>query len=744
MASRSLGTLTIDMVLKTFGLKQGMDKAERDMDAHAKRMEQRAYAIGRGIGTGIKVGIGAAVAAGGFFAAITKQAIDFADQMRDMSIRTGVSTERLSEFAYAARATGTDIETLATGFRKLAQAATEGLNDSSKKGRIFSALGIGKEDLGSLDTLILKLSERFKELPDGVQKTALAVELFGRSGDQMIEFLNQGDAGLAAFAQRARELGIVIDTETAEKADEFNDTIEDLKLSIKGLGIDIASELLPRLVELSNQLSDATTKGTAAKDIASALGTAFDAAALGLKSFVFYAKFVGEHLAYLVETGGNAYVMLKNIATLGAADGTIFGAMRDQRGSLGRFLQSQADRYSDYFGANAQLAAAGMTRQQYTDRFSQQFAIPGISPFNFSQSRTGAFNMAADANARASMINQAALAAALSGQTPTGGGRSGRAGKSAMSEADREAKRLLETFNRLTESQAEQIALYGKTDEVSRMLYRTQQGDLSGLSESQKEQLMAGARRLDQMREEARLMEESTRRDEEHARALRDVLEAIEDERAQLGMTNEERERYNNLKRLSADASEDERRAVIDATDALQQERKAMDDSIALKDEWRNGMVDAITDVVTGAKSLKEAFTDFFDSLAAMITEMIARRWVEQLFGQAGSNQSGSAGGFLNSLFGALFGGGRASGGPVSSGRVYEVGEGNRPELYMSGGREYMIPGNSGRVVPLGGSGRGMTINQVINVPRSTEYRSAQQVGQAALVSAQRALMRNA
>ena len=96
MASRSLGTLTIDMVLKTFGLKQGMDKAEREMDAHAKKMEAKAYAIGESIGKGIKVGIGAAVAAGGFFAAITKDAIDFADQMRDMSIRTGVSIEKLS------------------------------------------------------------------------------------------------------------------------------------------------------------------------------------------------------------------------------------------------------------------------------------------------------------------------------------------------------------------------------------------------------------------------------------------------------------------------------------------------------------------------------------------------------------------------------------------------------------------------------------------------------------------------
>lgn len=712
MASRSLGTLTIDMVLKTFGLKQGMDKAEREMDAHAKKMEARAYAIGRGIGTGIKVGIGAAVAAGGFFAAITKQAIDFADQMRDMSIRTGLSTERLSEFAYAARSTGTDIDTLATGLRKLAKVATEGLNDKSQAHRIFEALGITKDDLRDFDALIPKLAERFKQLPDGVQKTALAMQLFGKSGDQLIEFLSQGEDGLAAFAQRASELGIVIDTETASKADQFKDTLDELKLAVTGVGIKIASDALPKLIVFADWFVAAAVNSGRLETALNSIGGVI--AWVGEKMGVVarMARQFGVEVGTAIEIAQGMSQINADFATLGIA-----GNGRAGWRQIANALSARKATLAGFARDDEMIRLQAELRQLERDSsWVSGTTGNGERPIN------------------------AALIAALSGKTPT----AGRAGKSAMSEADREAKRLLETFNRLAESQKEQIALFGKTDEVSRMLYRTQQGDLSGLSEMQKEQLLAGARRLDQMREEARLMEESTRRDEEHARALRDVLEAIEDERATLGMSSDERERYNNLKRLSADASDEERAAVERSTTAMQQQRREMNDSIALKDEWRNGMVDAITDVVTGAKSLKDAFTDFFDSLAAMITEMIAKRWVEQLFGQTGSNQSGNAGGFLNSLFGALFGGGRASGGAVSSGRVYEVGEGNRPELFMSGGREYMIPGNNGRVVPMSGGGRSMTVNQVINVPRSTEYRSAQQVGQAALVSAQRALMRNA
>lgn len=731
MASRSLGTLTIDLVMKTLGLKQGMDKAERDMDAHAKRMKARAEAIGRGIGTAINIGIAGAVAAGGALVAITKSAIDFADHLNDLNQRLGVSAEALSGWAYAARQTGTDIDALGVGLKKLAKNMEAALDPRSRQATIFDALGVKITDsvgnLRSLEDILPEIATQFKALNNATLEAAIAQELFGKSGADLMEFLNQGADGIDQMRQRARELGIELDGNTMKAADEFNDTLGDIKTVTEALGLKLAAQLLPLLIDLAKQFRGVATDGTTVSKVAAGVAATFTAVETVLKGVAFFAKFTGEHFAFLALSALNAAEAMKQIPTLGMADGTIAGAMRNQRRNLNQFLGGQMTRWQDYFGNQAGGAPAP----------SVVFAGSDPDP-------VGMFRYGSAADAKRAKEMEARLNAMLADPTGASGRRGGRSGKAEMSEADREAQRLLQTFNQLTESQNEQIALYGQTSEVSKMLYRTQQGDLAGLTEGQKEVLLAGARRLDQMKEEARLLEESTRRDAERASALRGVLEAIEDERAQLGMTNEERERYNNLKRLSADASEDERRAVIDATDALQQERKAMDDSIALKDEWRNGMVDAITDVVTGAKSLKEAFTDFFDSLAAMITEMIARRWVEQLFGQAGSNQSGSAGGFLNSLFGALFGGGRASGGPVSSGRVYEVGEGNRPELYMSGGREYMIPGNKGRVVPLSGGGRGMTINQVINVPRNTEYRSAQQVGQAALVSAQRAMLRNA
>jgi len=74
---------------------------------------------------------------------------------------------------------------------------------------------------------------------------------------------------------------------------------------------------------------------------------------------------------------------------------------------------------------------------------------------------------------------------------------------------------------------------------------------------------------------------------------------------------------------------------------------------------------------------------------------------------------------------GGLFGGGKAVGGPVTSGKFYEVGENNRPELFASGGRQYLIPGNSGRVGPAGGGGSNVININMSGIKDSREARQA-------------------
>ncbi|MFJ4230115.1 hypothetical protein ACIPYV_21325, partial [Paenarthrobacter nicotinovorans] len=60
------------------------------------------------------------------------------------------------------------------------------------------------------------LADKFKSMPDGAEKTALATQLFGRSGAQMLPFLNKGSEGIGQLTDKAKQMGLVIDDVSAK------------------------------------------------------------------------------------------------------------------------------------------------------------------------------------------------------------------------------------------------------------------------------------------------------------------------------------------------------------------------------------------------------------------------------------------------------------------------------------------------------------------------------------------------
>lgn len=127
---------------------------------------------------------------------------------------------------------------------------------------------------------------------------------------------------------------------------------------------------------------------------------------------------------------------------------------------------------------------------------------------------------------------------------------------------------------------------------------------------------------------------------------------------------------------------------------------------------------------------------DFKKMLDRMVANALAARIGEALFG---AGFGGSSGGELGGLFGkiaGIFGGKRASGGPVSAGRAYLVGE-KGPEL--------MVPSGAGRIIPNGQFGGGIVVNlNVSGVRDSSDLRqSSAQVAAQAGLAVQRAMNRN-
>lgn len=194
--------------------------------------------------TGGVLALGAGLSAAGVVA-FAKGAIDAADNMRDLSQKTGASVEMLSKFGQAANMSGTSIDAVGGAMVKLsrgmAEAAATGKGPAAEALR---ALGISAVDASGkvrgADQVMLEVSQRFERMPDGAQKAALAVQLFGKAGADMIPMLNEG-------RQAIEGLAATMSTEFADKADAYNDSLAATQAVFGQIGMEIASQLLPYL-----------------------------------------------------------------------------------------------------------------------------------------------------------------------------------------------------------------------------------------------------------------------------------------------------------------------------------------------------------------------------------------------------------------------------------------------------------------------------------------------------------------
>lgn len=207
-----------------------------------------ALAKGAGVLSGV-LGSLVPLATGAGLATMAKSAIDAADDMNDLSQKTGVSVEQLSKFQQAANASGTSIEGVGSAIIKLNRGLAEGT--SSQASQALQSLGVSATDasgkLRNTDQVMLDVAERFKTMPDGAQKTALAMQLFGKAGADMIPLLNGGRAAVES-------LSATMTTDFAQGADNLNDKLATLQSKLLILAVDIGTALMPALNMIADSI----------------------------------------------------------------------------------------------------------------------------------------------------------------------------------------------------------------------------------------------------------------------------------------------------------------------------------------------------------------------------------------------------------------------------------------------------------------------------------------------------------
>jgi len=235
----------------------GLEKSLTSLDRKADGLNGT-FGKMKGAAAGMSGALGAlvpAVAIGGL-ATLAKGSIDAADNLNDLSQRTGVAVESLSRFGAAADDSGSSVDEVAKAMGKLSKGIVD---PASKANEALKSIGISATDASGkirpMDDVMLDIADRFANMSDGAQKTALAQELFGKSGMNLIPMLNQGRDALSQY-------NATITTEGAQAADKFNDSLNEIARVVAGPFNQAITALLPLITQIAQGIAGAITAFT--------------------------------------------------------------------------------------------------------------------------------------------------------------------------------------------------------------------------------------------------------------------------------------------------------------------------------------------------------------------------------------------------------------------------------------------------------------------------------------------------
>lgn len=233
----------------------------RQLAADTEAMEKRFASLSAGAQGFINTLVGG-LSVGALVHSIRSTSEAF-DEMGKRSERLGIATEELSALTYQAKLANVSAEELDVAMVKLSKNMADLGGAATDGSKALAQLGIAGDDpVAALD----KIAEQFSKMEDGAKKTALAVELFGKSGAKLIPMLNEGAAGIKRAREEADAYGITVRGDMVRAAQDFNDAMTRMNAALEGFRNSVITPMISGLAELTKYFYGAGTAALSFSD----------------------------------------------------------------------------------------------------------------------------------------------------------------------------------------------------------------------------------------------------------------------------------------------------------------------------------------------------------------------------------------------------------------------------------------------------------------------------------------------
>ena len=195
---------------------------------------------------------------------MTRQSAESADELETLSLKTGLTTQTLQELEYAAEFIDVDLNTITGSLAKLTRSMDGARDGSGAAAESFAKLGIAVTNsdgtLRSAEDIFYEAIDALGQVQGATERDALAMDLFGRSAQDLNPLIVQGSDALRDLAKEANASGYVLDDFAVKKLTAVDDGFKKLEKSRESFTKKLSVEFAPATEKALGALSDQIDK----------------------------------------------------------------------------------------------------------------------------------------------------------------------------------------------------------------------------------------------------------------------------------------------------------------------------------------------------------------------------------------------------------------------------------------------------------------------------------------------------
>lgn len=282
-AQDNFGKETKDTAKELDDYSDKTDDAGKKTNKFKEFLKDAAGVMGSGIKAGAKaIGAsmaaigGAAAGAGAALFSTTKKAGESADELLTLSAQTGLSVEQLQKMQYASRFVDVELETMTGSMAKLIRSMSQ--SDTSAQGKAFAELGVqtrmASGELRDSQTVWQETIDALGKVENETQRDALAMQLFGKSAQDLNPLIKAGGDELKRLGDEAKAAGVIMSDDMVKGLGAFDDEMQKLDAQTQGMTRQLAMAFLPAMKgavtgvgDLVSEISVALSDGFQPEDV---------------------------------------------------------------------------------------------------------------------------------------------------------------------------------------------------------------------------------------------------------------------------------------------------------------------------------------------------------------------------------------------------------------------------------------------------------------------------------------------